>query len=238
MVDIRVLKTIVLSAALAIALALAFAFPAAAGFADGQEAFNRGAYSEAADIWRPLAEGGDIWAQHSLGYLYEKGWGVEQSVAQARDWYRAAAERGNPNSMVNLGALYVNGEGADRDLARGYTWFRLAAHQRQPLAVFNMTSIEMKLTEADRLRSTHLAMSILPRLAANMTDDEKVQMRDRIGEFLGSGSGRRTVAYLNSARRKSQYYEGERNARGTLPTLTAIDTVGPVGPDETDTQPN
>ena len=84
MVDIRVLKTIVLSAALAIALALAFAFPAAAGFADGQEAFNRGAYSEAADIWRPLAEGGDIWAQHSLGYLYEK------AGASSRAWRRRA----------------------------------------------------------------------------------------------------------------------------------------------------
>lgn len=232
MVDIRILKTIVLTTAVVIALALAFALPAAADFADGQNAFKRGAYTEAANLWRPMAEEGDVWSQHSLAYLYEKGWGVEKDTAQARDWYRAAAERGNPNSMVNLGALYVNAEEGDRDLARAYTWFRLAAMQGQPLAPFNMTSIEMELTEADRLRSTHLAMSILPRLAANMDDADKAKMRGRITEFLGSGTGRRTVAYLNSARRKSQYYEAARDARGELPSLTMIDTVGPVGPDD------
>ncbi|CAN0424903.1 unnamed protein product, partial [Laminaria digitata] len=106
MVDIRILKTIVLSTALAVALALAFTLPASAEFADGQNAFNRGAYTEAADLWRPLADDGNVWAQHSLGYLYEKGWGVEKDLAEARDWYREAAERGNANSMVNLGALY------------------------------------------------------------------------------------------------------------------------------------
>ena len=214
MVDIRILKTIVLSTALAVALALAFTLPASAEFADGQNAFNRGAYTEAADLWRPLADDGNVWAQHSLGYLYEKGWGVEKDLAEARDWYREAAERGNANSMVNLGALYVKAESASRDLARAYTWFRLAALQGHPLAPFNMTSMEMELTEADRLRSTHLAMAILPKLAANMSDADKAAMRGRITQFLGSGSGRRTMAYLNSARRKSQYYESARDARG------------------------
>jgi TPR repeat protein len=232
MVDIRILKTIVFTTAVFIALALAFALPAAAEFSDGQDAFKRGAYTEAAELWRPLAEEGDVWAQHSLGFLYEKGWGVEKDAAQARDWYRAAAERGNPNSMVNLGALYVNAEEGDRDLARAYTWFRLAALQGQPLAPFNMTAIEMELTEADRLRSNHLAMAILPRMVANMDDAGKAKMRGRITEFLGSGTGRRTLALLNSARRKSQHYEAARNARGELPSLTMIDTVGSVGPND------
>ncbi len=230
MVDIRILKTIVLGTALAIALALAFTLPAAAEFADGQTAFNRGNYTEAANIWRPLAEDGDVWAQHSLGYLYDKGWGVDKDATQAIDWYREAAERGNPNSMINLGAMYVKGEGTQRDIARGYTWFRLAALQGHSLATFNITSLEMEMTEADRVRSNHLAMAILPRLAANMTDAQKLELRSRVTDFLGSGTGRRTVAYLNSARRKSQYYENARNARGDLPGLTAIETVGPVSP--------
>ena len=238
MVDIRILKTIVLGTAVVIALALAFALPAAADFADGQAAFKRGAYAEAADHWRPLAEEGNIWAQHSLGFLYEKGWGVEKDFSEARNWYRDAAERGNPNSMVNLGALYVNAEGDDRDLARAYTWFRLAALQGHPMAPFNMTSIEMEMTEADRMRSTHLAIAILPQLAANMNDADKAKMRSRVTEFLGSGNGRRTMAFLNSARRKSQYYEAARNARGELPSLTEIDTVGPVGPGDDPVQTN
>jgi TPR repeat protein len=238
MVDIRILKTIVFAMAVVVALAMAFALPAAASFADGQTAYSRGAYTVAANIWRPMAEEGDVWAQHALAHLYEKGWGVEKDTAQARDWYRAAAERGNSDSMVNLGALYVDAEEGDRDLARAYTWFRLAALQGQPLALFNMTSIEMELTEADRLRSTQLAMAILTRLAANMDDAEKKEMRGQITEFLSSSTGRRTVALLNSARRKSQYYEAARDARGELPRLTMIETVGSAGPNEGAVQQN
>ncbi len=229
MVDIRILRTVVLGLAAALALAFALSAPAWAGFAEGQDAFRRGAYSEAAVHWRDAAEKGDTAAQHSLAYLYDRGWGVEKDAVEAAHWYRAAAERGNPGSMLNLGAVYAKGEGIPRDLSRAYTWFRLAALQGQPLAPFNIASIEMELTEADRLRSNHLAMAILPKLAANMSEEEKLNMRGRITEFLGSGSGRRTVAYLNSARRRSQYYEAARNARGELPELTAIETVGPDG---------
>jgi TPR repeat protein len=229
MVDIRILKTIVFGAALALLLAMALIAPASAGFVEGNDAFRRAAYGEAAEHWRVAAENGDSASQHSLGYLYERGWGVKKDPAQARDWYRAAAEQGSADSMVNLGALYARGEGIERDLARAYTWFRLAALQGQMMAPFNIASIEMELTEADRMRSNHLAMAILPRLAANMDEEQKQQMRARITDFLASGTGRRTVAYLNSARRRSQYYESARNARGELPSLTAIETVGPGG---------
>jgi len=229
MVDIRILRTVVFSIAVALALVLVLVVPAAAATADGNAAFRRGEYVQAAALWRETAEQGDPAAQHSLGYLYERGWGVEQDHREAAHWYRAAAERGNPGSMLNLGALYVNGEGIERDLSRAYTWFRLAALQGQQLAPFNIASIEMELTEADRARSNHLAIAILPRLADNMNDEEKVAMRARITDFLASGSGRRTVAFLNSARRRSQHYEAARNARGELPELTRIETVGPDG---------
>ena len=73
---------------------------------------------------------------------------------------------------------------------------------------------------------------------ANMDDADKAKMRGRITDFLGSGNGRRTVAFLNSARRKSQYYEAARDARGELPSLTLIDTVGPVGPTDGAVQQN
>lgn len=238
MVDIRILKTIVFAMAVVIALAMAFALPASASFADGQTAYNRGAYTDAANIWRPMAEEGDVWAQHALAHLYEKGWGVEKDAAQARDWYQAAAERGSPDSMINLGALYVDAEEGNRDLARAYTWFRLAALQGHPLALSNITSIEMELTEADRLRSGQLAVAILPRLAAKMDSAEKKKMRGRITEFLGSSTGRRTVALLNSARRKSQYYEAARDARGELPSLIMIETVGSAGHNDGAVQQN
>ena len=39
-------------------------------------AYERGAYSEAADLWRPLAEKGDADAQYNLGHLYRQGLGV------------------------------------------------------------------------------------------------------------------------------------------------------------------
>lgn len=116
--------------------------------------------------------------------------------------------------------------------------FGMVAMQGQPLVPFKITSIEIELTEAERLRSTQLVMAILLRLVTNMDDSEKQVMRSRITEFLSSSKGHRTVALLNFARRKSKYYEAARDARGELPSLIMVETVGSAGPNEGAVQQN
>lgn len=62
--------------------------------------------------------------------------------------------------------------------------FGMVAIQGQPLVPFKITSIEMELTEAERLRSTQLVMAILLQLVTNMDDSKKQEMRGRTTEFL------------------------------------------------------
>ena len=77
-------------------LALALFSVATAGpLEDGQAAYQRSDYSTALQIFRPLAEQGNAFAQANLGWMYAQGQGVAQDYAQAVAWWRKAADQGN-----------------------------------------------------------------------------------------------------------------------------------------------
>src|SRR5258706_8745479 len=94
---------------------------------DGQAAYDRGDYTTAQELWRPLAEQGIARAQNNLGVMYENAKGVPQDVNEALRWYRLAAEQGYAGAQNNLGLIYALGRGARRDPVRAYMWFSLAA---------------------------------------------------------------------------------------------------------------
>lgn len=50
--------------------------PIVGTFEEGWTANERGDYSKALRIWRPLADRGDDWAQYNVGVLYQHGRGV------------------------------------------------------------------------------------------------------------------------------------------------------------------
>ncbi|MDE5878215.1 MAG: PEGA domain-containing protein [Muribaculaceae bacterium] len=52
-------------------------------------------YTEAVNWWRRAAEQGNSRAQYHLGYMYEKGIGVEQSYSEALRWYNKSAAQGD-----------------------------------------------------------------------------------------------------------------------------------------------
>ena len=93
------------------------------------DAYNRGDYQAAAEILRPLAEGGDAQSQTSLGFMYEFGRGVEESLTEAVKWYRLAAEQGHPQGQKNLGVMYEFGRGVGESLTEAVRWYRLSAEQ-------------------------------------------------------------------------------------------------------------
>jgi TonB family protein len=94
---------------------------------DGQAAYNRGDYTTAQRLWRPLAEQGIARAQNNLGVMYENGRGVRQDVNEALRWYRLAAEQSYAGAWNNLGLIYALGRGVPRDPLLAYMWFDLAA---------------------------------------------------------------------------------------------------------------
>ncbi|MBC9031099.1 SPOR domain-containing protein [Sphingomonas sp. JC676] len=92
----------------------------------GVEAYERGDYKTAVDLWRSAAIKGNADAQFNLGQAYKMGRGVPTDLKQAEEWYRKAAAQGHEEGEANYGlALFENGKRAEaapwleRGVARG-----------------------------------------------------------------------------------------------------------------------
>jgi TPR repeat protein len=94
---------------------------------------------EAVRLYKLAADQGDASAQVNLGYMYERGRGIEKNEAEAARLYQLAADQGNALAQNNLGAFYTNGRGGltkdDREAARFY---KLAADQGNALGQNNL----------------------------------------------------------------------------------------------------
>lgn len=89
-------------------------------------AFQRGDFATVMKILRPKAVAGDPSAEHNLGYMYEKGYGVPHNGVIAASWYQKSANQGNPDGQLALGRLYFEGDGVARNLVEAYKWMYLA----------------------------------------------------------------------------------------------------------------
>jgi hypothetical protein len=127
------IKTLLASGVLALAH---FGIAAAGPLEDGWIAYDHGDYATAMQIWRPLAEQGDAFAQDDLGLMYALGHGVPQDFAQAVVWFRKAADQGDADAQFNLGMAYFRGEGLPQDYAQAAAWYRKAADQGHADAQF------------------------------------------------------------------------------------------------------
>jgi uncharacterized protein len=93
---------------------VAWAIPAAASVKAGVDAYERGEYRQAVEIWRPFAIAGDADAQYNLGQAYKLGRGVPVDPKMAEDWYRKAADQGHDKARDAYGLqLFQNGNRAD-----------------------------------------------------------------------------------------------------------------------------
>ena len=102
---------------------------AAADFAAGMSAYQRGDFEAAVAEWRPLAEQVDAKSQEMIGFMYLQGQGVPRGDLLAVQWYRRAAEQGHAGSQNSLGVLYESGRGTPKDYATAAEWYRRAAEQ-------------------------------------------------------------------------------------------------------------
>lgn len=104
----------------------------------GYDAYERGDYSGAFRLWRPLAEAGNAEAQYNIGYMYDYGEGLPVDDQQAIYWFTAAAEQGHMTAQFNLGAMYATGEGVAADDMEAIYWYSLAAEQGHSTAQYNL----------------------------------------------------------------------------------------------------
>ncbi len=123
----------------AIPVMLSFAAPVAAGpVEDAMAACDRGDYTTAVRLLRPLAEQGDAQAQYNLGVLYDNGQGVPQNSTEAVKWYSKAADQGDSRGENNLANMYLSGQGVPQNYTEAMKWFRKAADQGNARAQRNL----------------------------------------------------------------------------------------------------
>ena len=117
-----------LAAVVAAILAAGSIAPAAADpFDDAFNAYNNGDFATALQRFAPLAQGGDIRAQHMMGRMYSEGEGIRKNDAEGAKWYQVAADRGDTVSQLSLATMYVNGRGVRRNFVEAYKWFSIVA---------------------------------------------------------------------------------------------------------------
>src|SRR5512138_370554 len=139
----------------AVLVVLAYATVAAAASVEEAEfAYDRGDYTQAARLFRPLAEQGIASAQFNLGMMYAKGQGVPQDYQAALKWYRRAAEQGHASAQNNLGLMYERGRGARQDFIMAHMWSSIAA------AALNGDEGKTALTRRDHVASLMTAAQI------------------------------------------------------------------------------
>lgn len=105
---------------------------------NGMMAFQSGDYKQAMEIWKPLAEDGNMIAQFSLGMMYHDGYGVEKNEIEAANWFLKSAEQGFAPGQFNLGNAYKFGRGLQQNTALAIQWWHKAAEQESASAQFNL----------------------------------------------------------------------------------------------------
>ncbi len=84
-------------------------------------------FADALTFYRKAAARNYAAAQNDLGYMYERGLGVQKDLSEAVSWTFKAAQNGDRNAQFSLGVAYENGQGVRRDLGEAALWYRKAA---------------------------------------------------------------------------------------------------------------
>ena len=153
---------------------------AADSFEDAASAHERGDYTLAARLFRPLAEQGNALAQSNLGAMYADGQGVPQDDQEAMKWFRKAAEQGNALAQYNLGVAYANGEGVSQDYPEAVKWYRKAAGQENASAQYNLASMYFS---GHGVPQDYVLAHMWANRAA-LKNTEYVKKRDAIASFM------------------------------------------------------
>jgi len=139
---------------------ITLASPAAAeAFKVGQEAYQRGNFAAALEIFRPLAHEGHAEAQYNLGLMHANGQGVALDYITASDWYFKAAAQNLATAQYNLGLMYGLGQGVEKSYVHAHMWWTLAAEQGHGAAAKNRDIVAGGMSDEELKRSRNLAGS-------------------------------------------------------------------------------
>lgn len=108
-------------------------------YQQAKELYSSGQEQQAVDIWKELADQGDIEAQFALGAIYTNGSQlIPANKSESIKWFRMAAEGGHTISQYNLGNAYERGHGVEKSDQQAVVWWQKAAEKGHSPAQFNL----------------------------------------------------------------------------------------------------
>ena len=87
------------------------------------EAYYKGDYQKAAQLYQKACDGGDAMGCTKLGYLYADGKGVRQDYQKAAQLYQKACDSGEAAGCYNLGVLYQDGQGVRQNFSTAKQYY-------------------------------------------------------------------------------------------------------------------
>ena len=85
--------------------------------------------TEALKQLRKIALDGDPYAQHLMGVIYDRGYGVIADPALAASWFKRSADQGYPLGLHGYAWCVGHGLGVERNSAEAFRLYRQAAEQ-------------------------------------------------------------------------------------------------------------
>jgi TPR repeat protein len=146
-----------------VALMLLTTAVAAGPLEDAIAADTRGDHATAVQLFRPLANQGNAYAQFRLGAKYGFGHGVPQDYVEAVKWFRLAADQGNAGAQIKLGLMYQLGQGAPQDYVLAHMWFNLSAAQGDQFSAAERDDIAKLMTPTQIAEAQKLAREWQPK---------------------------------------------------------------------------
>ena len=134
-----------------------FSFSEEPSLADAQKAYQDGKHLKAYEMWRSLADRGDIVAMNNLGFLYEQGVVVNKNLNKSLDYYRKSAESGFPTAQYNMGEAYAEGRGVEKNNVTALKWFILAGTRGDKDAINYYEKIFDTMTKEEVKKANTLA---------------------------------------------------------------------------------
>ena len=110
----------------------------------GSEAYVKGDYQKAAELWQKACDSGEAKGCSRLGFLYQDGQGVNQDYQKAAQLYQKACDSGEANGYFNLGALYGNGLGVKQNFSTAKQYFGKACELGLQLGCDNFRMLNEK----------------------------------------------------------------------------------------------
>jgi TPR repeat protein len=178
----KIMRNTVRLAALAGLVLAAIATPAQADVKAGVDAWSRGEYKKAVDIWRTDANAGDADAQFDMGQAYRLGRGVPVDLPVAAEWFRKAAVQGHVEAITNYGlTLFDEGKHGE-----AVPWLEKSVARGEPRAqmtlgtmLYNGDGVDQDFPRAYALlvRSTASGLPRAAEVQAQM--DQYIPLPDR-----------------------------------------------------------